>query len=302
MEVSSFQLERMTDFAPLAAAVLNISPDHLNRYSGFEQYRDTKLRLLRHIQRCCLTVLRQDLLVDKTVRDCLPSDGTQPVLFALRETPEASFFLAADGTLMWRSPHGKRPLLHESELKLSGLHNVENVLAAAGLLGAAGLCPVDLIRHASRFVPAPHRLDLVAVHNNIRFVNDSKATNVDALLRGLQATAETTQGGILLIAGGLDKDLDFAPLRPWLGRLVKEVFLIGSCRERLAKTWKDVVSCKTFASLDAAVAAAVDNALPGDTVLLSPGCASQDMYESYEQRGHDFSLHVKRRLGEGSLI
>ena len=299
VEVSSFQLERVDRFAPLAAAVLNVSPDHQDRYSSFEEYARTKLRLLANVTRRNRIVLRESLAETEAVQRALPQDDSQPVTFAAHESLFADYFLADDGVLCRRSaPATVRRLLPRTAIRLDGRHNVENVLAALALAQAAGIAPDELARHVATFAPAAHRLELVGVHRGVRFVNDSKATNPDALVQALATTAAAATGQILLIAGGLDKGLDFGSVAPLLAAHAKAVFLIGRCRERLAKQWFRVVSCKVFASLTAAVDAAADDACPGDTILLSPGCASQDMFTDYAERGREFCTLVKRRIKE----
>lgn len=297
-EVSSFQLEHVQRFTPLVAAILNVTPDHLDRYRDLTEYRNTKLRLLRNMTDSRRLVLREDLARHEDVRRALPDDGRDPIRFAADETTSADYFATADGKLCRRLGDSVQELLGRDELQLRGSHNVENVLAAFAVAQAAGMDPKQLVAPSTTFAPSPHRLELVAANAGIRYVNDSKATNEDALCRALAATAGRTGGRILLIAGGRDKNQNFTAVTALLGKCVKEVFLIGTCRQRLAKQWGHAVSCKVFVSLDAAVHAAADAAAPGDTVLLSPGCASQDMFADYAERGRLFCALVKRRLGE----
>ena len=298
VEVSSFQLEHISRFAPLAAALLNVTPDHLDRYESFDTYMGAKLQLFKNVSRCCKIVLREDLIECDTVNASLPGDESIPICFTSRESLFAAFFVAEDGMLCQRTSTGVLPLLSSAQVRLDGRHNVENVLAALALAQAAGILPSELASHVSTFVPKRHRLELVAINDGVRFVNDSKATNVDSLSKGLVTSAERSSGKILLIAGGDDKGIDFVSVIALLAKYVKEVFLIGRCRERLAKQWGHVVSCKTFVSLAVAVDVAADAAVSGDTVLLSPGCASQDMFVDYADRGQQFCELVKRRIGE----
>jgi UDP-N-acetylmuramoylalanine--D-glutamate ligase len=298
VEVSSFQLEHTERFAPLAAALLNVTPDHLDRYADFDDYCRTKLRLFRNVPRADHVVLREDLLELETVRAGLPRDGSTPVAFTSRESLFAGYFLSADNVLCRRTGNSAERLMASAELKLRGLLNVEYVLAALALCELAGVPPREVAAHARGFVPGAHRLEVVAVHNGVRFVNDSKATNLDALRQSIAATVAESRGRVCLIAGGVDKGVDFAPIAPLLEKHVSGVFLIGRCRERLAKQWGHAVSCKVFASLAAAVNAAAESAASGDTVLLAPGCASQDMFTDYAERGREFCNLVKRRAGE----
>ncbi len=297
VEVSSFQLESCETFAPLAAAILNLTPDHLDRYAGMSPYAAAKARLFRHLPRAGQVVLRPDVLEFPEVRAALPEDGSTPVLFSLEDRPDAHYFLRADGHLCRRDrTGGTTALLHRDELRLKGGHNLENVLAVIALAELAGV-PFAAFRDAlGAFAPSPHRLELVTERNGVRFINDSKATNPDAVIRAIEAVQAGASGKVLLIAGGLDKGLEFHSLRPWLARHVKQVGLIGKCRESLAQQWRDIVYCKIFSSMAEAVDDAIIHAAPGDTVLLSPGCASMDMFANYAERGQVFCNAVTRRM------
>ncbi|MCF7854325.1 MAG: UDP-N-acetylmuramoyl-L-alanine--D-glutamate ligase [Candidatus Pacebacteria bacterium] len=297
VEVSSFQLERVELFAPLVAALLNLTPDHLDRYPDTEHYFAAKMRLFSNMKRQEKIVLRHDLLESPVVLGALPPGG-RPITFAARNAAYANLFMNDDGVLCWRHKGHVTDLLEYSDVRLRGRHNVENILAAMAICWAGGIEPLEVAGAVKTFAPYPHRLELVAVRDGIKCINDSKATNPDALARALEAVGEDRSGRILLIAGGLDKGVTFGDLNPLLRRYVKEVFLIGQCREKLAKCWRDSVPCKMFASMTAAVDAALESACYGDTVLLSPGCASQDMFENYAARGESFTALIKKNLGE----
>lgn len=298
VEVSSFQLERCQRFAPLAATLLNLTPDHMDRYPDLGAYAAAKARLFQRMPHAARVVLREDMAALPQVRAALPTDGSAPRLFAATESAAASYFLRGDGMLMRRTADASVPLLPQDRLRLRGLHNVENVLAAIGVCEAADVPCESFLPALERFAPSRHRLELVALHAGVQFINDSKATNPDSVVRALETVAPAPPGRVVLIAGGLDKGLDFAPLRPWLARCVKQVCLIGKSREWLAREWKDTVYCKEFVSLAAAVDDAIANASAGDVVLLSPGCASMDMFANYAERGNAFCDLVKRRTGE----
>lgn len=297
VEVSSFQLETCERFAPLAAAVLNITPDHLDRYGGMGDYTKAKALIFRNMPDAGKIVLRPDVAALPEIRTALPKMGT-PVLFSSTDDLWATYFLAADGMLCRREAGNPVPLMHRDQLKLKGAHNIENALAVIALAELAGV-PFAAIRPGLEgFAPSPHRLELVTVANGVRYINDSKATNPDSVVRALETVAPPPPGKVLLIAGGLDKDVDFSLLTPVLPNYVKEIFLIGKCREMLAHLWRDMVYCQQFSSLEAAVDAAIERAAPGDVVLLSPGCASMDMFTNYAERGEIFRKAVKRRVGE----
>ncbi|MBT3379511.1 MAG: UDP-N-acetylmuramoyl-L-alanine--D-glutamate ligase [Lentisphaerae bacterium] len=299
VEVSSFQLEHIVDFAPLAGAILNVTPDHLDRYPSFSAYRQTKFRLATALNSPRDLVICEDLTGTPEFQDSCQCDDAIPILFAPSESLVADFFLGDDGVLYERVEGTCVALLDQAALRLSGRHNAANVLAALALAKIAGIAPAELVPHLRTFVPSAHRLELVTVHRGIRIINDSKATNADAMAKAILTCAEQGgAGGILLIAGGVAKGQDFDSQAPVVARHVKDVFLVGRCRERLAKQWNHVVSCKMFVSLAAAVDAALDSADSGDTVLLSPGCASHDMFSDYADRGREFCALVRRRVGE----
>lgn len=299
VEVSSFQLETIDTFAPLAAAVLNITPDHLDRYGGMGPYAAAKARLFRRMPRADHVVMRPDVLDVAEIRRALPADGSRPVFFSLNDVAAARYVVrGADGMLCRRAAPGGalEELMPAGELQLKGGHNLENVMAVIALAELAGV-PFAAIRPAlAQFAPSRHRMELAAEAGGVRYINDSKATNPDAVVRAIETLAPPPPGRILLIAGGLDKGLEFSLLRPLLARHVRQVGVIGKCADSLVNQWQDIVYCKKFLSLEAAVDDAVANARPGDTVLLAPGCASMDMFSSYAERGSLFCDLVKRKV------
>ncbi|MEI8078477.1 MAG: UDP-N-acetylmuramoyl-L-alanine--D-glutamate ligase [bacterium] len=298
VEVSSFQLESCDRFAPAAAALLNLTPDHLDRYGTMSHYAAAKGRLFRNLRRGDQAVLRCDLLDWPELRAALPRDGSRPRLFSGDDTDGADWFVRADGMLCRRRPDGgATPLVSRQELQLKGGHNLENVLAASALCELAGLSPAAIQPGLTSFQPSPHRLQWVGSDaRGVTYINDSKATNPDALIRALAAVRGEITGKIVLIAGGLDKHMDFSTVPPHLARQARGVFLIGACKERLAKAWNPVIYCRECETLAVAVAAAAEMAQPGDAVLLSPACASMDMFVNYADRGNRFCELVKRRL------
>ena len=299
VEVSSYQIEGIKTFNPLAAALLNLSPDHLDRYRTTEEYYRAKMPIFSNMNSRERVVLRRDLLDMPLVAQSLPPGAAVPVTFSSGDDADSKFFLADDGTLGMRcADGGVAALCHRSELRVKGRHNIENVLAALGLIHAAGLDVWKAVPGAKTFPPNPHRLELVAVHEGIQFVNDSKSTNPDSLIRAIEAVGEELSGKILLLAGGLDKGLEFDAVKPHLAGKVREVFLIGRSRDVLAELWGGIVPCKKYASLANAFDAALESAENGDTVLLSPGCASQDMFRDYAERGEHFCELIRRRFGE----
>ncbi|HET7127608.1 MAG TPA: UDP-N-acetylmuramoyl-L-alanine--D-glutamate ligase [Gaiellaceae bacterium] len=241
-ELSSFQLEDVHELACDVAVLLNLEPDHLDRYPSFEEYRAAKLRIFERARA-------------RVVPRGLGLDGIE--------------FSADD-------PLPAEPLIR-------GAHNRENAAAATAAARAAGIDD-DAIAAALRTFPGiPHRLELVAERDGVRYVNDSKATNVAAALRGLAAYAEEP---VHLILGGSPKGEDFAPLAAAIGRNVRSVHLIGAEGPRIG----EVVAGDVDGTLDAAVSHAEELAEPGDVILLSPACASYDQFANFEERGEAFRL------------
>lgn len=298
VEASSFQLERIDRFTPQAAALLNLTPDHLDRHGTVDNYFRSKLQMFKNISDPRHIVIRSDLVELPLLRQVLPG-GETPITFNTDTPAGVDFFLADDGNLVHRCPGGKLQVLcHRTDLRLRGRHNVENVLATFAVAACIGIDLGEMLGAVKTFPPHPNRLELINVRDGIQFFNDSKATNPDSTIRAIQSVAEETKGGIVLIAGGLDKGLAFSGVEPLLAEHVKEVELIGKCRQKLAEEWGQIVPCRIFASLESAVESALETAISGDTVLLSPGCASQDMFDNYIERGQTFNEIVKRRIGE----
>lgn len=298
-EVSSFQLEHVDRFQPLAAAILNITPDHLDRHGTITAYRSAKARLFARIASPDRLVLRHDLSGLPELQAGTTFDLSGCRTFSLDPEVPAMYGMDRLGHLIRRDRPGES-LFDTRRMKLVGKHNIENVLAVIALAEAAGIPGTTVAEHVSSFSPDRHRFEIVANHDGVMYVNDSKATNPDAMVQGIltAAGASPSRRNILLIAGGLDKGVDFSSTLKVLENHVKEAFLIGSCRERLANQWQDVVSCRMFGSLALAFDVARECAHRGDVVLLSPGCASQDMFTDYAHRGEEFCRLVKRSVGE----
>ncbi len=290
VEVSSFQLERIDQFQPFAAALLNVTSDHQDRYDGFAHYFRTKLRLFERMTDTGRILLNTSLMDEADVQEYPLFAMEHPLTFGT----SGSYTVDDDG---WLNFEGDR-IMNRSELQLTGDHNVENVLAALALCRIAGVSHSRAAVHARCFKPSAHRLELVAEQGGVRFVNDSKATNPDAVVQAIETCVRTGGSGqIVLIAGGRDKDMNFEPVLPAIQAHVRAAFLLGESRDHLARIWDSVVQCTKVDSLEAAVEGAIATAAAGDTVLLSPGCASQDMFESYAERGTKFKNALKRRLG-----
>lgn len=294
-EVSSFQLEQIDTFAPQAGALLNLTPDHLDRHGDFDTYCRVKCRLLKAVAEAGKRIVRHDLLEAPPVRKALGEEYAAVTSFSSLPGDAGTFGVDAAGEfLVQRAETTETSIVALKDLRVQGRHNVENVLAACALADAAGVSVKEMVPGLKTFETGLHRLQKVGVYGGVTFINDSKATNPDALIRALEAVGAGRRKRVLLIAGGLDKGVDFTHVKDVAASFCKCIFLIGNCRERLANQWGDVVSCEVCDSMASAVASAVKKSVPDDVVLLSPGCASMDMFLNYAERGLIFSDQVRR--------
>ncbi|MGN0866529.1 MAG: UDP-N-acetylmuramoyl-L-alanine--D-glutamate ligase [Oligosphaeraceae bacterium] len=294
VEVSSFQLEHATSFRARGAILLNVTPDHLDRHGSLERYTALKARLLEQLLPGGVAVyhaaLEESLRLSPEIRRVrLWLRGEEPGS-APRPAAE-DWQVAADG--IRRLTPAEELAVPRYSLRLQGNHNLENVMAVVSLLTALGI-PRERYRVAlSHFQCGPHRIQTVGEWRGIRFVDDSKATDVDALVQALRTLGPCAGKGISLIAGGLDKGCSLEEAKPDIRMYVKSVFLIGECRHRLQEAWREEAPCVLCDSLEEAVTRAAQGASSGETVLLSPGCASMDMFRSYAERGERFAAAMK---------
>ena len=285
LEISSFQLESIQQFRPWIAAILNITPDHLDRHHTFEAYVTAKARIFENQQSSDLAVLNAD---DSTCVG-LKSKVKGPLLWFSRKQPvEDGAFLAGD-QVIFRHNGQEQPVLGRSDIQLKGEHNLENVLAAVSMAMAAGCTPQQVRQSVQEFRAVEHRLELVATINGVTFYNDSKATNVDATVKAL----ESFPGSIHIILGGKDKGSDYSVLNPLLRERVKRVYLIGAASDKIASQVSGATALVRSGTLERAVRQAFDAGKPGDVVLLAPACASFDQFENYEHRGRVFKELVR---------
>ena len=288
LELSSFQLETTRTLNAAAATVLNVSEDHLDRYEGMDAYAHAKARIFRGEG---IQVLNRG-----DARSMgMAIAGRKQVSFGLDAPGGAEDFglLRIDGAL-WLA-QGATPLLALKELPLAGLHNAANALAALALARALDLSYAPLLAALREFKGLPHRLEKVAEVDGVAYYNDSKGTNVGATVAALAGFAELAAGGarVVLIAGGEGKGQNFAPLAEPVSRYVRAAVLIGRDAELIARAIAaSGVSALRAADMEDAVAQARARALPGDVVLLSPACASFDMYRNYPHRGEVFAACV----------
>lgn len=279
LELSSFQLESTDSLKALAAVVLNITEDHLDRYDSLEEYANSKRVIYRDaFTRICN---REDrLALDACGDNC-------DISFGLDAPENGHYGLRQIDGADWLA-RGESCFLPVSALKVSGRHNWVNVLAAFALGEAAGLQQDDMLRAAQQFAGLPHRCQFIAEVDEVVYINDSKGTNVGATVAALEGLSRTRSGKIILIAGGEAKDADLSPLKPAVTRYCRSLVTIGRDGFLIAKVVGDNVPEQAAGDLYEAVRLAASVALPGDTVLLSPACASFDMFANYEQRGQTF--------------
>ncbi|MSR00291.1 MAG: UDP-N-acetylmuramoyl-L-alanine--D-glutamate ligase [Gammaproteobacteria bacterium] len=282
LELSSFQLDSTQSLRLLAGTVLNVSSDHMDRYSDLSAYAASKLRIYKH---CEIAVVNLD---DPCV--VIPV-GQQFLSFSLHSNRGANFFLGNWEGKAWLM-QGVELLLPVSSLRISGLHNIANSLAALALATAAGIPRTAILAELREFKGLDHRCQWVADIGGVRYINDSKGTNVGATLAAVSGLA----GTLVLIAGGDGKGQDFSPLVPALSMRTRLAILIGRDAKSLATSFGDSCPVKLCDTLEEAVDAAATVAEPGDTVLLSPACASQDMFCDYVHRGEVFVAAVGRLL------
>ncbi|MDD3608260.1 MAG: UDP-N-acetylmuramoyl-L-alanine--D-glutamate ligase [Halothiobacillaceae bacterium] len=283
LELSSFQLEMTDSLAPLAATVLNVSEDHIDRHGCLEAYAKAKGRVYSH----CTTAVynRQDAW-----SRALSSSCDRRIGFGLEAPGEGDYGLIERDGVMWLA-RGAQALLPETALSLRGRHNVSNALAALALVEATGVAPTRVLDALAQFRGLPHRSEWVGRLAGVDWINDSKGTNVGATLAALDGTP----GSVVLIAGGEGKGQDFSVLRDTVCKKARAVVLIGRDARLMADALDGTAPLHFAIDMADAVCRAAKLALPGDTVLLSPACASFDMFSGYAERGEVFAACVKEQ-------
>jgi UDP-N-acetylmuramoylalanine--D-glutamate ligase len=291
VETSSFQLEGIVNFRPWIAVLLNVSPDHLDRHPSVEAYVAAKARIFENQQESDWAVVNAD---DPIVLELARNGRARQRKFARRAEIESGTSIET-GWIVAREKHESERLLPLSAIHLLGPHLVYDVLAAATVGVIAGAPASAMTSAVEAFRGLEHAMELVAESNGIRFVNDSKATNVDSALRSI----ESFDGGLVPIVGGRFKGGDLGLLREPLKRRAKAVVAIGEARSRVQEAIAGVVPVHEAESMDEAVRTAFDLAKPAGVVLLAPACASFDMFRDYAERGEKFKEAVRRLVGSG---
>lgn len=288
-EISSFQLETVIDFHPNVSAILNLTPDHLNRHYTFENYGNVKFSITKNQTMDDVTVLNYDDEHTRAMGE-KAKDHCHVVYFSRLEKPAGGVYVE-DGDIILEDGDKKINVLAIKDLKLMGAHNVENVLAAVGISYYMGV-PVDVIRDvATSFKAVAHRIEYVDTIDGVAYYNDSKGTNPDAAIKGIQAMVAPT----FLIGGGYDKGSEYDEWIEAFDGKVKWLVLIGQTVQKIADCAKrhGFNSIIFEENLQDAVAYCHENAVDGDAVLLSPACASWGQFDNYEQRGDMFKEYVR---------
>lgn len=284
LEISSFQLESIEAFRPHISAILNVTPDHLDRHGSMENYVAAKKRIFENQSADDYAVLNAD---NEIVRGLAEGLKPQVLWFSREHSVERGAFVQGE-TIVYRDGDTVQ-IMPVSEIALKGTHNVENVLAAIAIGMAAGVEPAAIRRAVKDFRAVEHRLEYVATLRGVQYYNDSKATNVDATIKALQSFP----ANIHLIIGGKDKGSDYTELRSLVAERVKRVYTIGAAAGIIESQIGNTVPVISAQTLESAVRKAADLAVEGDIVLLAPACSSFDQFPSYEHRGRVFKDLVK---------
>ncbi len=284
LELSSFQLETTSSLHPKAAAVLNVSPDHMDRYPDISAYAQAKARIFHGEG---VAVVNRD---DPATLELVPPSRSVVTFGFSNPQRDDEFGLITRGRSIWLA-QGGHALMQREQVPLFGGHNLANVLAAMALASVAGVSSTDMVNAVRRFAGLPHRTELVLDHDGVRWVNDSKATNVGATVAALSGS----DAPVILIAGGDGKAADFSPLAPAAAQHVRAAVLLGQDAAAIARVIEDVTPCHFVDSLCEAVQMAGRLARNGDVVMLSPACASFDMFDNFEHRGDVFRTLVKEQ-------
>ena len=275
VEVSSFQLETIRTFHPSVSLWLNFAPDHLDRYRSVAEYRAAKLRIFENQTNADVAVVNA---IEK-----IPDIRPRAITFSAYAN--GGDFRVSEGAILYHD----ESVLRLADTKLRGLHNIENLMATLAVGMARGLSFGQMVPPLSAYEPRPHRCEFVREVNGVAYVNDSKATNLDAVEKALRAQTKP----VILIAGGKDKGFSFDPLRSLVKEKVKSTILIGEMADNIRLSWADAVESEIASSLADAVERAHSTAKPGEMVLFSPGTSSFDMFKSYADRGDQFRALVR---------
>jgi len=304
-EVSSFQLESIMNFRPKVSSILNITPDHLDRYHTMEEYINAKARIFENQgAKDSLILNADDPIIKKVEGEKLKVKNEKPNILYFSRRREVEGIYLKDGMIYCNFPKSELPglalrskagqtqnseLIKPADIRIKGVHNLENAMAASLVALLCG-CPEDAVRDVLKdFRGLEHRLEYVCEIQGVTFINDSKGTNIGAVTKSLESFQR-----IILIMGGRDKGGDFLSLKDLIKERVKALILLGEAKEKIAKAMNRVVDIVFVDDLEEAVSVSLSKASPGDVVLLSPGCVSFDMFQDFEDRGRRFKEIVQR--------
>ena len=299
-EISSFQLETIAAFRPDIGMLLNVTPDHLDRHPSFEAYAAAKMRMFENQTESDVAILNADDAEAARRKPARP----RVVRFS-RKQPVAAGAFATSEAILFRDGSLETELARRADITLRGEHNLENVLAACAGAYLAGASPSAIAEGVRTFARVEHRLEFVAEIRGVSFYNDSKATNVDAALKAIEAFPPPQTAGsgrLLVILGGKDKGSPYTPLAEPLKARARLVLLIGAASEKIATDLLGAVPLEHAVTIERAVQSAVREAKPGDTVLLAPACSSFDQFENYEQRGRIFKDLVAKLAAQNVAV
>ncbi len=284
-EISSFQLEGILLFRPMISALLNLTEDHLDRYSSFDEYCTAKGKVFLNQKEEDTALLNAD---DPLTLAFAHRVKSQVVLFSRERSVPFGCFMEA-GTVLFQGADGRKERFRLERMKIKGTHNLENLMAAIGVSKICGCSKEAVQKVIDEFQGLEHRLELVREINGVKYFNDSKGTNVGSVVKSLMSFQEP----VVLIAGGKDKGGDYGPLRDLMAQRVRGMVLIGEAQDRIFAALGDLTETVKVNTLEDAVKWAASRAQAGDIVLLSPACSSYDMFENYQERGKRFKAIVR---------
>ncbi len=288
-EVSSFQLETVEAFHPLIAAMLNISPDHLDRHPGIEDYVAAKFRIFSRMDEKDWAVLNDD---DGWIRKVTEDLSVRRFPFSRKHLLAKGVFVR-EGWIVVREEGKEYPVVSINSLALAGTHNLENALAATAVARRMGIGRGPIARVLQSFAGLEHRMELLGYFRGVPVYNDSKGTNAGATIRSLEGLG----GDVILILGGKDKGTSYGPLERVIRRKVSHLILLGEAAERMADAFKGAADIVVVQDLDEAVRVAVQRARSGSEILFSPACSSFDMFSGFEERGRVFKEAARKYMG-----
>jgi len=288
LEVSSFQLETIVEFRPRIAVILNITPDHLDRHKTFANYVNAKARIFENQRGDDFSVLNAD---DATTAGLAERTRAQVFWFSRKKEVEQGAFVRG-AQIYFRDGRGEQEIMPVAEVGLKGAHNLENVLAGVSVGMIVGCQPGQIREAVRNFKAVEHRLEFVARVAGVDYYNDSKATNVDATVKALEAFPADIPPHLHVILGGKDKGSDYSVLNDLLRQRVKRVYTIGAAAPKIESQIREAAEIDHAETLENAVRRASESAVAGDVVLLAPACASFDQFQSYEHRGRVFKETV----------